>query len=307
VLSERIVALLSPALTSTAAVLVDCTLGMGGHAAALLEANPQAELIGIDRDRYALEIAGAHLVRFGERVRLVQAGFAELNAVLAELRIPQVAAILADLGLSSLQIDDTARGFAYATTSDLDMRMDTRQTLTAAQIVNTWSEDELARIFTVYGEERFARRIAKAVVAARPLTDSAALAAVIRAALPAAIRYGADTGHPAKRVAQALRIAVNDELGQLTNLLPSALARLQVGGRLAVLSYHSLEDRLVKNAFAAASADTAPAGLPLVPEQYQARFITLTKGAERPDATESELNPRAKSARLRAVQRIKEA
>ncbi|MDR1355932.1 MAG: 16S rRNA (cytosine(1402)-N(4))-methyltransferase RsmH [Propionibacteriaceae bacterium] len=311
VLCERIVELLSPALTApaddTAAVLVDCTLGMGGHATELLSANPQAQLIGIDRDSAALEIAAQQLAPFGDRVRLVQAGFAELATVLSDLGIRQVAAVLADLGLSSLQIADQTRGFAYASIAPLDMRMDTRQTLSAAEIVNTWSAAELARIFTSFGEERFATRIAAATVAARPITDSAQLAMVVRESLPAALRYGEQTGHPAKRVAQALRIAVNGELEQLSALLPSALARLQVGGRLAVLSYHSLEDRLVKRAFTQETTDNAPAGLPVVPQHYQAKFRLLTKGAERPTATESANNPRAKSARLRAVQRIKEA
>ncbi|MDR0435266.1 MAG: 16S rRNA (cytosine(1402)-N(4))-methyltransferase RsmH, partial [Propionibacteriaceae bacterium] len=244
VLCERIVALLSPALADTGALLVDCTLGMGGHSAALLSANPTARLVGIDRDAAALEVAAAHLAPFGDRVRLIRAGFAELEEVLASLKVSKVSAVLADLGLSSLQIDDTERGFAYATASPLDMRMDTRQSLTAYDIVNTWSEAELGRIFGEYGEERFATRIAKAVVAARPIGDSAELTATVRAALPAAVRYGDDTGHPAKRVAQALRIAVNGELDQLATLLDDDLTHLQVGGRMAVLSYHSLEDRM---------------------------------------------------------------
>lgn len=306
VMRARVVELLSPALSVTGAVHVDVTLGMAGHARAMLVANPDARLVGIDRDADALAIARKVLAPFAERVDLVQARFDELDQVLDDLGLELVHSVLADLGLSSLQIDQTHRGFAYATDAPLDMRMDARTRPTAADVLNTYARGEIARILRGYGEEPHAERIAKAIVAERerePFTTSARLVAVISAALPAAVRYGG--GHPAKRTFQALRIEVNGELDALANFLPAALGRLAVGGRMAVLSYHSLEDRMVKRAFAAVTQDTAPPRLPVVPEPLLARFRSLTRGAEKPDAGEVVANPRAASARLRAVQRIR--
>ena len=306
VLLGRIVELLSPALAATGAVHVDATVGMAGHAAAILAANPGARLVGIDRDADALAIAGEVLEPFTTRVTLIQARFDELDEVLDDLGLGQINSLLADLGLSSLQVDQRQRGFAYAVDAPLDMRMDSRTERTAADVLNSASRADLAYLLKRYGEEPHADRIARAIVTERerqPFTTSARLVEVIAAALPAAVRHGG--GHPAKRTFQALRIEVNGELDALAELLPAALNRLTLGGRLAVLAYHSLEDRMVKQSFAAATRDAAPERLPVVPVQLQAQFSPLTRGAEKPDAAEVAANPRAASARLRAVQRIR--
>lgn len=307
VLADRIVELLAPALAAPGSIYVDGTLGMGGHAALILQHCPNAILIGIDRDPSALALAGERLSGFGERVRLHHAAYHELPDVLAEAKVTAVQAMCLDLGLSSLQIDSVERGFAYATDAPLDMRMNSEQTLTAAEIVNTWPEADLARILRVHGDERFATRIAAAIVATRSqttFTSSAQLVAVIADAIPAAARYTG--GHPAKRSFQALRIAVNDEITSLAAVLPESLAALAPGGRLAVLAYHSGEDRLVKRAFATAAKDKVPSGVPAVPDGYAAEFELLTRGAERPSAAEIDVNPRAASARLRAIARHQE-
>jgi len=305
VMLGRIVELLSPALDAPGAVYVDCTLGLAGHASAILDAAPNARLIGIDRDADALDLAGERLARFGERVRLVQAVYDELPDVLADLGRPKVQAILADLGLSSLQIDRRSRGFAYSVDAPLDMRMDASAGQTAADVVNTYPASDLARILRVYGEERFADRIARRIVEERerrPFDTSARLVKVLDAAIPTASKISG--GHPAKRTFQALRIEVNGELEALEGLLPAALRALAPGGRLAVLAYHSLEDRLAKNALRDASTDRAPRGLPVVPDEHKAQFRLLTRGAERPDQDEQAANPRAASARLRAAERL---
>lgn len=309
VMRSRVVELLAPGLDHPGAVHVDGTLGMGGHAQAVLEACPQASLVGIDRDTEALELAARRLEPFGDRVRLVHAVHDELPEVLDDLGIDRVDSILLDLGLSSLQIDQADRGFAYAVDAPLDMRMDQGTGMTAAGLLNTAEEAELSRIIFRYGEDRNARRIARAIVeerARRPFEDSAQLVRVIEAAIPAAVRQRSH-GHPAKKTFQALRIAVNGEMDTLAAVLPEALDRLAVGGRMAVLAYHSLEDRPVKEAFRTACSDSAPAGLPVVPESMAARFVAVTHGAERPDAEEVAVNPRSASARLRVVQRVKEA
>jgi 16S rRNA (cytosine1402-N4)-methyltransferase len=308
VMVERIVELLNPALAGEPARYVDGTLGLAGHAEAVLTACPLARLIGIDRDPEALALARVRLEPFGDRVALFHATYHELPEVLAEAGVRHVQAICLDLGLSSLQIDRTERGFAYSVDAPLDMRMDTEQDLTAADIVNTWSAPDLARILREYAEERFASRIADAIATARspePFTTSARLVEVIAAAIPMAARNSG--GHPAKRTFQALRIAVNAELASLAGVLPAALDALAPGGRMAVLAYHSGEDRLVKRAFAGATTDHVPVGVPTVPVGYEARFRLLTRGAERPDAAEVATNPRAASARLRAVERRQEA
>lgn len=308
VMRSRVVDLLTPSLLHHDSVHVDATLGMGGHAEAVLEACPQARLIGIDRDTEALELAGRRLARFGDRVRLVHAVHDELPAVLDDLGLARIDSILLDLGLSSLQIDHADRGFAYATDAPLDMRMDQTSGSTAADLVNTAGPAELARIISRYGEEKFASRIASAIVAARreePFTSSARLVEVVTGAIPAAVRHRSH-GHPAKKTFQALRIAVNGEMDTLARVIPEALSRLAVGGRIAVLAYHSLEDRPVKEAFRTACSDSAPAGLPIVPESMTARFIAITKGAERPCAEELAANPRSASARLRVIERVKE-
>ncbi len=311
VMVERITALLAPALqpspgTDTAApVLVDCTLGLGGHAAALLQACPAARLIGLDRDTDALAVASDRLGPHADRIDLVHAVYDELPDVLADRGIAAVQAVLLDLGLSSLQIDRTERGFAYAQEGPLDMRMDRTQPLTAEDVVNDYSAEQLARILRDWGEERYAHRIARAIVAERAadrITGSARLVRIIAGAVPqAAQRTG---GHPAKRTFQALRIEVNAELTALRGVLPGAVAALDLGGRIAVLAYHSLEDRLVKQTLRSASSSRAPRDLPVVPAGMGPELRLLTRGAERPDEQESAANPRARSARLRAAERI---
>ncbi|MFV0405724.1 MAG: 16S rRNA (cytosine(1402)-N(4))-methyltransferase RsmH [Propioniciclava sp.] len=307
VMQDRIVELLAPPLRQ-GGTWVDCTLGLAGHAEAVLTACPEAQLVGIDRDPEALALAARRLAPFGDRVRLVEAVYDELPQVLANLGIASVAAILADLGLSSLQIDRTDRGFAYAVDSPLDMRMGAGAERTAAEVINTYAVDKLTRILRDYGEERFAARIARRIVDLRaeaPFETSARLVQALTDAIPAAAR--AHRGHPAKRTFQALRIEVNGELRALEGLLPAALAALAPGGRFAVLAYHSLEDRRVKQTFRDAATDQVPRGLPVVPEEHRARFRLLTRGAERPSETESARNPRAASARLRAIERRRAA
>ncbi|SDE52890.1 16S rRNA (cytosine(1402)-N(4))-methyltransferase RsmH [Auraticoccus monumenti] len=308
VMLGRIVELLSPALAAPGSVLVDGTLGLAGHTEALLRACPEVHVVGIDRDPMALERAEERLAPHRDRVTLVEAVYDELPEVLERLGRPRVQGVLLDLGLSSLQIDRTERGFAYAVDAPLDMRMDGTQALTAAVVVNTYEARELSRVLRVYGEERFADRIARAVVTERqrePFTTSARLVQTLTTAIPAATRRTG--GHPAKRTFQALRIEVNRELSALEGVLPAAVSALAVGGRLAVLAYHSLEDRMVKRVLAAASSDTAPHHLPVVPEWLKPELRLLTRGAEKPDADEIATNPRSASARLRAAERTKEA
>ena len=308
VMLAEVVALLTPALEPTATtphpVLVDGTLGLAGHASALLAACPAAHLVGLDRDPQALAIAGERLAPYEDRVTLVEAVYDELPEVLARLGRPRVQGVLLDLGLSSLQIDSVERGFAYASDAPLDMRMG-RSGPTAAEVLNTYPARELARVLRHHGEERFADRIARRVVQARevePFSRSGRLVELLRAAVPMASQKSG--GHPAKRTFQALRIEVNGELAALESVLPSAVAALAVGGRIAVLAYHSLEDRPVKQVLAAGAADRAPRGLPVVPPELGPELALLTRGAQRPTEAEVAANPRAASARLRAAIRI---
>ena len=308
VMLRRTLDLLAPALAAPGATVVDCTLGMGGHSEALLATFPSARLVGLDRDPAALELAGERLAPFGDRATLVHAVYDELPGVLRDLGIPRVQGVLFDLGVSSLQLDEADRGFAYAQDAPLDMRMDQTRGMSAAEVLNTYAPGDLVRILRAYGEEKQAKRIVEAVVRERakePFTDSARLVELIREALPqAAKRTG---GNPAKRTFQALRIEVNGELSVLERALPAALDALAVGGRIAVLAYHSLEDRLAKQVLAAGATNTAPEGLPVVPEQYQPRLKLLTRGAELPGEDEIAENRRAAPARLRAAKRIREA
>lgn len=286
--------------------VVDCTLGLGGHAHAVLAACPEAQLIGLDRDPQALALARERLAEFADRITLVEARYDELPAVLARLGRRKVQGILLDLGISSLQIDDPARGFAYAHDAPLDMRMG-RQELTAAQVINTYSRAELSRILRTYGEERYADRIARRIVAERerePFVTSSRLVQLLYDTVPAASRK--TSGHPAKRTFQALRIEVNAELESLESVLPSAIAALALHGRIAVLAYHSLEDRLVKQILGLAARDRAPRDLPVVPVELRPELRLLTRGAMRPSPAEVARNPRAASARLRAAVRISE-
>ncbi len=308
VLRDRCVALLAPALELPGAVVVDATLGMGGHSEALLRECPQALLIGIDRDPQALELAGRRLAEFGDRVRLVHAVYDELPRVLDDLGVPSVRGVLMDLGVSSLQLDETDRGFSYSVDAPLDMRMDGSTGITAAEVLNTYHAGDLVRVLRDYGEERFAKRIVSAIVRQRevtPFDTSARLVELVRDNVPAATRRTG--GNPAKRTFQALRIEVNQELEVLQRAVPAAVAALAVGGRIAVLAYHSLEDRIVKQTFAAGARSTTPEGLPVELADHAPRLRLLTRGAEIPDAAETASNPRAASARLRAVERIRAA
>lgn len=309
VLLDRCVELLAPALHRDGAVVVDATEGMGGHSEALLERFPSVRLIGLDRDTDALRIAGERLARFGDRVHLVHTVYDGIAGALASAGVDRVDGILFDLGVSSLQLDEADRGFAYAQDAPLDMRMDQTAGTTAAEIVATYSEGNLRRIFERYGEEKLAGRYARAIIEARgraPLTRSGELVDVLVAATPAAVQRER-SGHPAKRVFQALRIEVNAELAVLERALPAALDALNVGGRIVVMSYQSLEDRLVKRVFADASASTAPSGLPVELPEHAPRFRLLVRGAELASDEERERNPRAKPVRLRAAERVREA
>jgi 16S rRNA (cytosine1402-N4)-methyltransferase len=253
-------------------VVIDATLGMGGHSETMLEAFPSLHLVGIDRDPQALRLAGARLQPFDERLDLVHAVYDEIEDVLEDLGVDAVDGVLFDLGVSSLQLDERERGFAYSYDAPLDMRMDTSRGVTAAHVVNTYSEEDLVRIIRTWGEEKFAGRISSAIVEARrtsPITTTGELVEVIRGVVPAgAARTG---GHPAKRTFQALRIEVNEELTVLTRAVPAAIDALAVGGRIVALSYHSLEDKIVKAAFARGTKSSAPVGF-----QWNSRNTSLT-------------------------------
>lgn len=309
VLLERCVELLAPALQRPGAVLVDATEGMGGHSEALLERFDGIRLIGLDRDTDALRIAGERLARFGDRVTLVHSVYDGIAQAVASAGVKTIDGVLFDLGVSSLQLDDAERGFAYAQDAPLDMRMDQTTGNTAADVVATYGEGDLRRIFERYGEEKLAGRYARAIIAARaqaPILRSRELVDILVAATPVAVQREG-RGHPAKRVFQALRIEVNAELSVLDRAVPAAMDLLRVGGRIVVMSYQSLEDRLIKRAFAEASASTAPAGLPVELPEHAPRFRLLVKGAELASDEEKSRNPRATPVRLRAAERIAEA
>jgi 16S rRNA (cytosine1402-N4)-methyltransferase len=309
VLLDRVVALLAPSLQTEGSVMVDATLGLGGHTEAVLTRCDLARVVGIDRDPEALRRAGERLAGFGDRFTGVHAVHDELPDVLDELglgRVGGVDAVLFDLGVSSMQLDVRERGFAYAEDAPLDMRMDGTTGPTAADVLNTYSARELARVLRDYGEERYAGKIAAAVVRQRerePFTTSARLVELLYAEIPAPARRTG--GHPAKRTFQALRMEVNDELAVLRRAIPAAIDAIRVGGRVVVESYHSLEDRVVKQAFTAVTRSEAPPDLPIVPEALQPALRLVTRGAERASDAEVATNPRAASVRLRAVERIK--
>jgi 16S rRNA (cytosine1402-N4)-methyltransferase len=306
VLLDRVVSLLAPALDHEGAVMVDATLGLGGHTEAVLTRCAPARVIGIDRDPEALRRAGERLAPFGDRFTAVHAVYDEIPEVLQEQGLAEVDAVLFDLGVSSMQLDVTERGFAYREDAPLDMRMDGATGQTAADVLNTYPEAELARVLREYGEEKFARRIAGAVVRERarePFTTSARLVELLYAEIPAPARRTG--GHPAKRTFQALRMEVNDELAVLRRALPAAVDAIAVGGRVVVESYHSLEDRLVKQTFTAATRSEVPPDLPFVPAGMEPAFRLVTRGAEQATPAEIEDNPRAASVRLRAVERVR--
>ncbi|MEN3303101.1 16S rRNA (cytosine(1402)-N(4))-methyltransferase RsmH [Pseudonocardia sp.] len=306
VLTERVLGLLAPALVDHPAVVVDATLGLGGHAEALLAAHPELTLVGLDRDPEALRASGERLAPYADRVRLAHTVYDQMPAVLAELGLTGVDGVLFDLGVSSLQLDEARRGFAYAQDAPLDMRMDASTGPTAADVVNGYPAGQLARVLRDYGEERFAGRIAAAIVRERertPFTSTARLAELVRGSIPAAARRTG--GHPAKRTFQALRIEVNRELDALRDALPAAIDALRLGGRIVVLSYQSLEDRLVKQALAGRARDTTPPGLPVPLPGHGPQLRLLTRGAETASEVELAANPRSASVRLRAAERIR--
>ena len=305
VMRERVFALLAPAIRTPDAILVDATLGLGGHAEYALTEFPELRLIGLDRDTDALEKSRQRLAPFGDRVNFVHAVYDELPEVLAGLGFSSVQGILFDLGVSSMQLDLRDRGFSYSQDAPLDMRMDQSRGLTAADVVNTYGAGQLADVLREYGDEKFAMRIARRIVAAReeaPFTNSARLVDLVREAIPAATRRTG--GNPAKRTFQALRIEVNGELDSLRSAIPAAIEALAVGGRLVVMSYQSLEDRFVKQVFVEQTTAKVPHGMPVIPAEHQPKLRLLTRGAETPTEQELEENPRSASVRVRALERV---
>lgn len=307
VLLDRVVALLAPALDRPGSVLVDATLGLGGHSEAVLSRIEATRVIGIDRDPQALELASQRLAPYGDRFTGVHAVYDEIEDVLDDLGLSAVDAVLFDLGVSSMQLDVRERGFAYAEDAPLDMRMDGTTGITAAEVLNTYEPADLTRILREYGEEKFARKIAAAVVRERakePFTRSGRLVELLYAEIPAPARRTG--GHPAKRTFQALRMEVNDELAVLRRAMPASIDAINVGGRVVVESYHSLEDRLVKQAFVAASRSDVPVDMPFVPEGHEPALRLVTRGSEKASAAEIAENPRAASVRLRVIERVRD-
>jgi 16S rRNA (cytosine1402-N4)-methyltransferase len=305
VMLERTLELLAPAIDGEGAVLVDATLGMGGHSRAFLERFPKLTVIGLDRDTDALAIARERLAAFGDRARFVHTVYDGIAEAIRSEGFDEVQGVLFDLGVSSLQLDRAERGFAYAKDAPLDMRMDSTRGRTAADVIAESSEQELRRIFQEYGEEKLAQRYARAIVRARaeePITRSGQLVAILTDATPVAVQR---QGHPAKRVFQALRIEVNEELSVLQRAMPAALDSIALGGRIVVLAYQSLEDRIVKRVLATASTSSAPPGLPMELPEHKPQFRLLVRGAELASESEQAENPRAKPVRLRAAERVR--
>lgn len=287
-------------------VYVDGTLGRAGHSREIAKRLTTGLLVGIDRDLTAIDEAGQILAPYQDRVRLVHGNFADVCSILDQLNIQKADGMLFDLGVSSPQLDDGSRGFSYMTDAPLDMRMDKTAALSAYEVVNGWEEERIKKILYEYGEERYAPRIAAAIVrqrAVRPIATTLELVDVIRQAMPAAgLR---EKQHPAKRTFQAIRIAVNDELSAISEMLSGAADRLNPGGRLCVISFHSLEDRIVKNAFASREHGcTCPKDFPVCVCGFQQTLKTITKKPIVPDARELEINPRSRSAKLRIAERV---
>ena len=305
VMRDRVLALLAPALETPGAVLVDATLGLGGHAEQALTQFPDIHLVGLDRDPEALRLSEERLAPFSGRTTLVHAVYDELPEVLESLGIPAVQGILFDLGVSSMQLDEIDRGFSYANDAPLDMRMDPTTELTAAEILNTYPAGDIVRVLREFGEEKFATRIVSRIVderAREPFTISARLVELIREAIPQAARRTG--GNPAKRTFQALRIEVNGELDVLRAAIPAALDSLSLGGRIVVMSYQSLEDRIVKQSLAQGAESKAPRDLPIVPDSMKPWLRLITRGAEVASESEIESNPRAASVRVRAAEKV---
>jgi len=306
VMRDRCIELLTPAINSCAnPVVVDATLGLGGHTEALLEKFPQLTVIGIDRDRDALNSAIVRLAPFADRFHAAHSPFDSIEAIVSSFGYSNIAGALFDLGVSSMQLDQADRGFSYSQDAPLDMRMDRSQSLTAAEIINTYEPGQLVHILRTYGEEKFATRVVESIVKARsiaPLNSTIALATLVKAAIPAATRRTG--GNPAKRTFQALRIETNDELGSITRALPAALKLLTVGGRLVVMSFQSLEDRIVKELFTASTTSGTPRDLPFELPELAAKFALVIRGSETPSKKELEENSRSASVRLRAIEKV---
>lgn len=302
---DRCVDLLSPAIQSSKnPVVVDATLGLGGHTEALLQKFPQLTVIAIDRDLDAITKARARLAQFGDRLLTAHQSFDAIGDIVKNFGFTKIDGALFDLGTSSMQLDQSDRGFSYSHDAPLDMRMDRRQSLTAAEIVNTYEPGQLVRILRSYGEEKFATRIVESIVKIRalsPMNSTSQLAALVKEAIPAATRRTG--GNPAKRTFQALRIETNDELGSITRALPVALELLNVGARLVVMSFQSLEDRIVKDVFVSASTSGTPRGLPVELPEFAAKFALVIRGSQGPTESEIEENSRSQSVRLRAIER----
>ena len=303
---ERCIQLLAPVITENSKpVIIDCTLGLGGHAKVLLERYSNLHLIGIDRDQSALDLAAKTLAPVIDRVSLVHSTYDQIEKILADLKIDKVDGILFDLGVSSMQLDEASRGFAYSQSAQLDMRMDQSAELTAAIVLNTYSHGQLAKLLQRFGEEKFASKIAENIIKAREagrLKTTTDLAEIVKDSIPAPARRTG--GNPAKRTFQALRIEVNQELSILERAIPAALASIKVGGRIVVMSYQSLEDRIVKTFFAEATKSNTPLGLPMELPNSAAKFRLLLNGSEAADLNEQESNPRSQSMRLRAIERV---
>jgi 16S rRNA (cytosine1402-N4)-methyltransferase len=306
VMRDRCVDLLSPAITASAhPVVVDATLGLGGHTEALLQKFPHLTVIGIDRDFDAIAKATARLKPFGDRLKTAHSTFDGIADVVANFGCRHIDGALFDLGVSSMQLDQPERGFSYSQDAPLDMRMDRSQSLTAGEIINTYEPGHLVRILRTYGEEKFATRIVESIVKQRaisPMNSTTQLAALVKEAIPAATRRTG--GNPAKRTFQALRIETNDELGTITRALPASLELLNVGARLVVMSFQSLEDRIVKQLFVASTTSGTPRNLPFELPEFAAKFSMITRGSETPTDAELEENSRSQSVRLRAIERV---
>jgi 16S rRNA (cytosine1402-N4)-methyltransferase len=306
VMRDTCIDLLTPAINkSETPVVVDATLGLGGHSEALLESNPNLVLIGIDRDLDAIVKAKNRLAKFENRAKLNHAIFDEITEVVNSFGFNKVDGILFDLGVSSMQLDQSDRGFSYSQDAPLDMRMDRSTGITASEIVNTYAPGELVRILRTYGEEKFATRIVENIVKERakaPLNSTAQLATLVKESIPAATRRTG--GNPAKRTFQALRIETNDELGAVNRAIPQALELLKVGGRLVVMSFQSLEDRIVKEIFTQATTSGTPRDLPIDLPEFAAKFALVVRGSVLPSEAEIAANSRAQSVRLRAIERL---
>lgn len=306
VMLDRCITLLTPAIERNSnPIVIDATLGLGGHSKAILEKFPQVKIVGLDRDQSAMKIAKENLQEFAERITIIHAVYDELPSILDSLGFKKVDGILFDLGVSSLQLDEAERGFSYSHLAPLDMRMDQSDPLSAAVVLNTYTKGELVRVLRNYGEEKFASRIADNIIKARAsglLNNTKDLAELVKSSIPAATRRTG--GNPAKRTFQALRIEVNNELKVLETAIPAALDRLSVGGRMVVMSFQSLEDRIVKRFFADASESKSPRGLPVEMAEFAAKYNLVFRGSESASDEEIESNPRAQSVKLRAIERI---